>query len=285
MSSLDGKFHLMNSTKELIFSFVGLVALIILVLSSDLFAAPGPFGFGYAELHEPMTTDRPDFTESTKTIQRGHLQGELGYRFTYDDDSDSSSHDIPETLLRLGVLDIAEARFSFTGYQNVEDAGDSSYGISDLSVGTKVKIFEACECNFELSTIFEITVPSGSSDLSQDDVSPKGTLLWAYDWGSPLSVSGNFNFDVPVDNGDYYFEPSASLSFGYAMTDKLGAYAEYFGFYPSGGNAPSTVSTHYLNGGFTYLLDTNLQLDILSGFGINDAADDYFCGFGLSFRI
>ena len=37
-----------------------------------------------APLTEPLVTDRPDFTESTDAVPRGHFQLEMGYTFTYD---------------------------------------------------------------------------------------------------------------------------------------------------------------------------------------------------------
>ena len=278
----------------LVFSFLVLLALITTILASDVFAESasrtGPLGFGFAELHEPMETDRPDFTEGTRTIQPGHFQVELGYGYTYDDDTDLKEHGIGEALFRIGLVNIAELRFSLAGYQDVEEGSVSSYGTSDLTVGTKIRVFEACDCNFDVSALVELTLPTGSEDLSQDDVSPKASILWAYGWDessslADFSLAGNFNFDVPVEDSDYYFEPSASLAFGYSLTESLGTYLEYFGFYPSGGNAPSTVSTHFLNAGLTYGLTENLQLDLLVGMGINDSAEDFFTGCGVSFRL
>lgn len=262
-----------------------IVCFLNLSLSHQAFAAPGPLGFGEADLQEPMSTDRPDFTESTRTIQQGHLQVELGYRYLEDDDTDLRVQDIPETLLRVGITDTVEARVSFSAYQDIESGRDNFSGTGDLTFGTKIRILEGCECNFELSTMFNLTVPSGSDEISQNDVSPGATILWAYSWEDPWSISGNLNLDAAVEEGDYYFEPSNSLSLSYAFTERIGAYAEYFGFYPAGGNAPSTVATHYVNGGFTFLIEDNLQLDILAGVGLNDTADDRFFGCGLSFRI
>ena len=42
---------------------------------------------------------------------------------------------------------------------------------------------------------------------------------------------------------------------------------------------------HYINGGFTYLITNDIQWDIRAGAGLNDAAEDYFIGTGLSIRF
>lgn len=67
------------------------------------------------------------------------------------------------------------------------------------------------------------------------------------------------------------------------MSDNLGAYTEWFALIPSG--ADTTKTQHFFNGGFTYLINNDVQFDIRAGVGLNDAADDYFVGTGLSFRF
>src|SRR6476660_4890676 len=57
-------------------------------------------------LDEPLEADRPDFTESPKTVGKGVVQLEMGYTFTSDseDGAHTAKHSFPETLLRVGVL-------------------------------------------------------------------------------------------------------------------------------------------------------------------------------------
>jgi hypothetical protein len=40
-----------------------------------------------------------------------------------------------------------------------------------------------------------------------------------------------------------------------------------------------------LNGGFTWLITENLQLDWRAGFGLNEEADDFFTGAGFGIRF
>lgn len=271
----------MKSSLNLIFSFLFLLTLIAFVITRDGFAETGPLGFGFAELHEPMSTDRPDFTESTKTVQAGHVQGEFGYRYTRDGRRDVRQQAAPEGLLRLGMTDTVELRFSAQG---LNERG-KDFALGDMTVGTKIKIFEACDCNFEISTIIDITLPTGAERYSQDKTSSQVSLLWSYDQESDWSLGGQVNFNAAVENDEYFFQPASSLSVSYALTERLGIYTEYFGFFPQGNNAPSNSPEHYMNGGFTYLLEENLQLDILAGTGMNQRADDAFFGGGVSFRL
>ena len=67
------------------------------------------------------------------------------------------------------------------------------------------------------------------------------------------------------------------------MTSSVGSYLEYFGFYPGGADDEGDTK-NFINGGFTYAVNDDLQLDILAGFGLNDDAEDFFTGVGISFR-
>ena len=50
-------------------------------------------------------------------------------------------------------------------------------------------------------------------------------------------------------------------------------------------NAATAQVEHYGNGGFTFLFNDDIQWDIRAGLGLNDAAEDYFVGTGLSIRF
>ncbi len=52
---------------------------------------------------------------------------------------------------------------------------------------------------------------------------------------------------------------------------------------PSGADTDQTL--HFANGGFTFLVNNNVQFDFRAGIGLSDAADDFFLGPGLSIRF
>jgi len=62
------------------------------------------------------------------------------------------------------------------------------------------------------------------------------------------------------------------------LTDKLGWYAELFGSYEE-----LEVWEHNFDFGFTYLLQSNLQLDLTIGSGLTNTSNFYSAGF--SWRI
>lgn len=109
--------------------------------------------------------------------------------------------------------------------------------------------------------------------------------LYGWDVTDFISVGGSSQGNASIgDDGDTFLLLAQSLTVGYTLTEKLGAYTEVFGFFPDGATAPGIGPEYYFNGGFTYKFTRNIQYDIRAGVGLNRQSDDYFVGSGLSVR-
>ncbi|MFQ5791752.1 MAG: transporter, partial [Acidobacteriota bacterium] len=74
-----------------------------------------------------------------------------------------------------------------------------------------------------------------------------------------------------------------TLSFGFALTERVGAFAESFG---SVALDEAGASEHLMDGGFTFLVLDNLQLDVSGGFSLRAAGlEKWFVGAGLAVRL
>lgn len=133
-----------------------------------------------------------------------------------------------------------------------------------------------------MAVVPQMTVPTGSDEFGADAVLPGVNWLYGWDINDFLSTAGSTQVNRSVDGGGDYAEWAQSWTVGYGLTDRLGAYTEWYAFFPKGATEPRTE--YYANGGFTYLLADDVQWDIRAGAGLNAAADDFFCGTGLSVR-
>ena len=240
---------------------------------------------------DSIVTDRPDFTEASSTVGRGRIQLESGYTYVQDTAGGVRTrlHSYPEMLLRVGMFaDWFELRVgqNFNSTRVSEGGADTTLtGANDLYVGTKLGLVEQKGIFPELALILQATVPTGHQALTSNQFLPGVSLLYSWElndkWSLAGSVLGNKTID---DEGRAYLLMASSVSLGYSFTDKLGSYFEYFGFYPSGAVASGVKPEYYLNGGFTYKVTKNFQLDIRAGFGLNEAADDFFSGIGFAVR-
>jgi hypothetical protein len=251
----------------------------------------GPLGYGSAEHQYSLESDRPDFTEGSSTVTAGHLQIEGGYSYVYNDNSEgrSESHTLPLLLLRAGIKDDLELRIAWEGYtnQSLRSDGQSEFvsqGGTDFSVGIKHRMYTEEGALPDISFIAELGIPAGAKATTADEVEPALKLIWAHSLPGDFSLAGNINFSGPVEDSQRFFETAASIALAVPLNATIGTYVEYFGFYP-GRDAPERSSMNFLNGGFTYGVTENLQLDVLAGFGLNDQADDFFTGLGFALRI
>jgi hypothetical protein len=239
------------------------------------------------DLSGPLVTDRPDFTEASSTVGRGILQMEMGYTYTYDHDGTAQklAHSYPEILLRYGVLaDWLEFRIA-ANFAAEKSGGLTISGSEDLYLGFKIGLTPQHEWLPETALIPQMTVPSGSDDFSNNEVLPGVNLVYSWDLTDRLSTAGSTQFNSALDGttSNDYAQWAQSWAIGYSLTDQLSVYTEWYAFFPHG--ADNAKEEHYLNGGFARLIGDNLQWDIRGGVGLNEVADDYFLGTGLSIRF
>jgi hypothetical protein len=241
---------------------------------------------GGPDLDSPLVTDRPDFTEATSTVGLGVAQLEIGYTYTFDNDGAlaTKSQTYPEALLRYGVgADWLELRFVWT-YANEEVGNTMASGSPDLGLGLKIALTPQEGVLPEMALIPQMMVPTGSNVFSADEVLPG--LNWLYGWeiSDCISTAGSTQFNRALDENtlNAYTEWAQSWTVAYTLTDDIGGYTEWFAFFPH--SADTATVEHYFNGGLTYLVHNDLQFDVRAGVGLNDAADDYFVGTGLSIR-
>jgi hypothetical protein len=238
-----------------------------------------------------IITDRPDFTESSTTVGKGRVQIEAGYTYFRDRENGvtTHAHSYPEILTRIGLFrDWFELRIGqnfLSESIRPRTVGNGASGATDLYLGTKIALTEQKGIFPEMAIIFQTTVPTGSRTFTSNKTLPGISLLYSWELNDRFSLAGTFLGNKAVDDdGHGYTELANSISLGTSITEKIGNYVEYFAFYPHSGTASGLKPRYFLNSGFTYLVNSNIQLDIRAGVGLNKAADDFFIGSGLAVR-
>ncbi len=246
---------------------------------------------GGPDRDEPLITDRPDFTEAATTVGLGVAQLEMGYTYSFDQTSTNSveNHSYGEPLLRIGMFaewfelrvgwNYANEITTTAGVQNIVS------GSEDMYLGAKIALTPQ-ECLLpEMALIPQMTVPTAStSNFGSGTVLPG--INWIYGWelNDRISTAGSSQINRALDEmtGNPYLEFAQSWTVAFALTECIGGYTEWFAFVPDG--ADTNQTEHYFNGGFTFLLNNDIQFDIRAGVGLSDASDDYILGTGLSIR-
>lgn len=240
-----------------------------------------------ADEADVISTDRPDFTESSKTVGKGRIQLESGYTYSRNRQSDvQNQHSFPEALFRIGLwADWLELRIG-QNYSSTQYSTSSVSGLDDLYLGFKLGFTEQKEFLPETALILQTTVPTGPPGLTAGKTLPGINYLFGWDViPDLLTAGGSFQFDVAAtERGQTYLEVAQSFTVGYAITEKLNSYLEVYGIEPCGAREPDVGPVYYLNGGFSYKFTPNFQYDIRAGVGLNKQSDDFFVGSGFAVR-
>lgn len=238
----------------------------------------------------PIVTDRPGFSTGTYTVKPGRFNIESGYQYSFKDhntESDTSTHTAPLSNLRIGITNKIEFDLLWNGW-NIDDQEDSSpeTSVADVSVGGKYRIIEADQ--FNLTALGMLSLPVGSSPSTSGHVDPQFGLLLDYSLLDNITLFGNVLANTDETKGDrnYSIQPIAGISFSH--TSRLGTYLEYNSDIPlhtgdaSGPGSSKVQNT--IDGGATYLLTDDVQLDISAGLGLENETDN-FIATGVSIRF
>jgi len=230
-------------------------------------------------LHELLISDRPDFTESTSIVVPGAVQAEGGYTFSRAGPEKESA--FGELLVRFSLTHFAELRIEPGSYTHTTAPGESISGREDGEIGAKLRLHNAGDDPSPIpavALVFGSTVSTGTRSLRDSHSQPEVKLSSEWTITDKIGLATNVDVARPVADGRRYTEYSASASFGFELSPKVGTFAEAFGFAPQLSGAKHT---RYLDTGVTASLSPNFQVDLRVGVGLNHAGPDYFLGAGL----
>lgn len=232
----------------------------------------------------PLVTDRPDFTESSETVPRALVQLESGATYTHEGDARAGS--FGEALFRIGLSTRSELRVALNSYTIERRAGATEHGLEDIAVGAKVKLVGGGETGSPkpaVAVIVGSSFPTGASAFRSSSLEPEVKVTGAWSLTQRVAFSSNVNYAWTSDGVRRFGEPSASASLGVGVSDRLGSYVEYFGFYP---RIDGAERSHFANGGVTFSVNDDLQLDARLGSQMKRRGNSrsVFLGVGVSRR-
>jgi len=232
-----------------------------------------------------MITDRPDATESPNTVPLKSLQIETGgfYESFEENDFKTETLGYNTTLFRYGLLEnlelrlgwnFEERRFSNNG-QKIENV---TSGFSPLLAGIKVAITEEKGLFPEIGLLVHIALPF----LASTDYHPETTGVdFRFAFAHALNEKSSVSYNLGAKWGDDSPEAAYiyTVSYGYSISNKIGAYVEIYGNFPEDNKA-----NHLWDAGLTYSIQNNLQIDATIGSSITKG-QDILLSTGISYRL
>jgi hypothetical protein len=250
----------------------------VFVLLAAVAVGPAVAGQGAA----PLVSDRPDFTESAETIAAGRVQVEGGASRTSSEAGDETA--LGELLARIGLTDRLELRLEPGSFEIVDAPGGGEVeGLGDASVGVKVRLPRIAAAGAPLAAlIVDAELPTGAERVGEEGMRPGAVLALAWELRDGLGLGANLGWRRARADGERFDQASGSLALGWEAAPRTGVFLEWFGF---SRDAPGGDPLHHLDGGFTFAVTPDLQLDLYGGVGLGGDAPEHFVGAGFAARF
>ncbi|MES2464378.1 MAG: transporter [Armatimonadota bacterium] len=237
------------------------------------------------EADDPISPERPGFTNGTDTVPLARFQFETGYQYARD--GKTSEHEIDNSAqLRYGISSRAEIRLGVPAYDwfSSGDGMPGTRGLADSSFSAKWRFLDGMEAKRpSLALILGTTLPTGSKQLGDSHLQPQAALESHFDFADKYSLEANFVYSDARSEGKRFDQYSGGLNLGYNASQTLGMFVETYRISPTeyGG-----VTGTYVDGGLTYLLGKDTQVDLNGGTGVTRGVrSGFFVGAGIAHRF
>ena len=244
-----------------------------------------------AQMRE-LSTDRPDQTESSYTVDAGHVQVEMDLvKYTYDRTAGvrAASQALAPFNLKLGLWNNVDLQFVGEPYVR-EELDSASHpalkaaGAGDLQTRLKLNLWGNDGGKTAFAVMPFVTWPTASRDLGNGEMEG-GIIL-------PLSISLGERFGLglmtEVDfrrdavGGGYHTDFVNSITLSCDLTDRLGGYVEFFSVVSE---EPGSAWQGQFDVGATFGLTADVQLDAGVNIGVTDSAPDWQPFVGVTLRF
>jgi hypothetical protein len=245
----------------------------------------------------PIATDRPDQTESPFIVPAGRVQIETGYWVENDKDENTKikNRAYNTSLIKVGLSKFVELRLiaEYLGTSRYDRSTNAKIGtmngMNSIAVGSKIFLCEERGIIPKTSLITHLQLPYfGNKNFRPSYVAPRFRFLMQHTLSEKISLSYNVGgeWDGTTKNTTGIY----TISLGIALAKGLNMFVESYGFLTENSSEDDKFNgtfsnDHRLDGGFTYLLQNNLQLDISGGIGLSKNSPDSFMSCGISWRL
>lgn len=218
--------------------------------------------------------DRPDQTETVFVVPKNFLQIESGFMYEKTNETDKHLH-LPTILWKYGLNDKVELRV-ITEFSKTITNTENIYQLQPISLGFKTALIEEKGIIPKISFI-------GKAELRKSEILQRKTITPAFRFTFQNNINNKTSLGYNLGmfwNEDLQETYLYTFALGKTITPKLNYFVEMYGFI-----SPDQSADHRINGGFTYLVNTDFMLDTSAGIGLSDTSAKYFISLGISYRI
>jgi hypothetical protein len=247
------------------------------------------------ELLRPLSTDRPDKTESPFTLDAGRFQIESDLLFYSQDKTSNEGQEttrrsliVNQMLLRAGLTQNIDVHALVQSHatEQTETSGvkETKGGFGDITLRAKINLLGNDGGEIALGLMPFVKIPTAGTHLGNGAI--EGGLIFPISIGLgeswQLSTMAQIGRLKNSSGEGHHTQVVSTLSLGRRLTDRLSGFVELYSESRSEDQSPWVAT---FDTGITYALSANSQLDAGMNVGLTDSADDFnpFVGFSVRF--
>lgn len=235
---------------------------------------------------DALSTDRPDFVESSLSVGTGTFQIETSVAMERRNGIDDRPRTMATpTLLRFGLSENWEARLETDGLldQRSDAESPAADGFADIALGVKYHLPSPGPGDASTALLFHVDLPTGSRAFRAEGVrtSLRGVAEWELPYDCSLGLMPGIAW-AEDEGGQHYLSGIAGITVGHAWTPVLRSFVELAS--EELGSAGHGDTQFSFDTGLVWLVTDNLQLDTAAYAGLNRSTPDITIAIGLSAR-
>ncbi len=250
---------------------------------SFLLALALPWGAHPATAAElrPMSTDRPDATESPYSVDAGHYQFELEIAAWTRDGGEATEYTLGELNAKYGLNASTDLQVVLPFFTHVHDGPE---GFGDVQIRVKHNLWGNDGGPNALAVMPYVKIPTANGDLGNGDF--EGGLIVPFGFDGPggwsCGVMGEIDLKSDEDGGGHHVEGLVSATGSHDLTRCTGIFFELVGILTTESGAGHEA---YFNSGLTWALTDTLQFDGGVRVGLTGASTDFSPFLGVSAKF
>lgn len=260
-----------------------------MAVTSALLALLGAALVGPAMAGEEIITDRPDVSESSEVVGKGHYQVETSLVSQRDDVAGTRLHVVnTPTLLRIGIAEKFELRVETDGYTRLRADGAAprrASGMADTALGIKWHMQDGDDDDFvpSVAWLLHADFATGARAFRGQGLRP--SLRMVAEWELPQGWSVGAMpgvFSEKSESGERYTAGLLALVLGKEFNQQWRGFVEFSADQIASARHGGNVNSW--DAGVAYLVNKDVQLDFSISRGISQSAADASWAVGLSAR-
>ncbi len=229
----------------------------------------------------PLSTDRPDTTESPYTVDVGHFQFEMELVNASRDGGDHE-FSIGELNTKIGIDVSTDLQVVTPFYQHIRDGGE---GFGDVEIRVKHNLWGNDSGPTALALMPFIKIPTAHGDLGNGEFEGGVIVPFSFEapagWSCAVMAEGDLEAD-DGGGGGYHFVGVTSATTTHDLTETTGVFLELVSVLSAESGAGWEA---YSNTGMTWAVTPTWQLDGGIRLGLTNAATDITPFLGVSSKF